>query len=967
MDRNSSSQKIKRAKAELGSTLVMSFVILFFLLVWGMLVVKIEGNYSTRATLTLDVVSASNAASNASPVPAQMFEVACNHLRQTINFGPGGCDPAFFPPVANSPVNLAYNNVQSQDGTFQCKKIDFRYDPGLLTAVQLTQRELCIDITECENLSGFIIPWVTNEPYKFGASACSGLKPAAVMMALDMSQKMHELHAFYQRIPPAPFLDRTLTPYTGLSVANNTLMRENSLPMVYDSYLPTLPAQFGLSPAGIYTFPFSTKEVSTIAGISNNWGTSPPPVHTNLIASMPLVVPQTTTVNPGLSTITQPDPIQYMPFFGQGNGGATADVMTWTTAGSSANFRWRHGVLTMNELSHRCFGPRKLWTQRIAQQFMYMLDNYQIPFGALTYSNWIIGLMPYIPYHHRLDATWPAAAGVNLRTLNLPLMGPDPTLLAGLPGADPKYIDNQFGNLNNPAVTPGILDRTTNFSLIYQPMSICARETDHQYLAGQPTHVYTALPNPFDLAMPVSVPNTSCGDPTQNGIPTMDAVKSDAIGSLGYDFIFRSRPMPPAVAAWQSDALPLPNTAPTALNIYSGDCFGDRQSNASGNAAPPADFPADDLGAGAPSQSICGNNGANRLLSHMRRDRQDAINIVTAAGTTLNMDDVRVQDVTAPYRVCRDTTTPAAMESTLASLNVSLAVSTLRSGGFTKSGWPLNMNQGVMGATHSGTNPTAAARQRYFSLPTDWNPSNAAQSVYPVHEPVNDALTSGALLNMDQILSDPTWVPDPTQVRRIVVLFSDGNATLSMQEAIAGSFDGAWFPPDPIPAELPVGTPGSTSGPFSIASNESLQLIHSMAQSGIMVVVVSLDDTAIGSPTISNPRLAFSAGLRKPIGEDVGGVSNTQYRFAVCKPCGSGYPGWSAPPALPSCNTPLPGEPAITSTSPDTCFNYPPAKNIYEIKVTRQPGEAWSAYQARMFQRVTVDLNRIINKFTLTK
>ena len=825
---------------------------------------------------------------------------------------------------------------------------------------------------ECQEQGSWIVPLITNEPYKFGASACANLKPPAVMMAVDMSQKLHEIYAGHM-MPPTPLMDPNFDPNSPLSPADGEKMRANSLPGVYESYTDA-PALFSAVPALPYQFPFSTKEVSTIQGVPNEYSSTVPNLIPNFLkTSMPEVVPQTTDLNPTAATTTEPDPIQYLPLLGVGNSqNANDPILKWAgrdpnllndnnsaIADQRKDFRWRHGVLTSHELSQRCFGPRKLWHQRMAQQVMYMLDHNNIPFGTLAYSNWIYGLMPYIPYHHRLAAGFPSSAP--LKTLNLPLMGPSPDSMTSVLGENPQYVEKQFGNYEDSGLG-GLLDRKKNYSLIVQPMSLCSREMKHEVLPNSPLHLFTALPNPYDLEMRVTSDSTQCINPNMNGVPTLDAVKTSTDGQKGISFIFRSQ----SPNTSPEDQSPLPLNQTTAKNIFSGDCFGDLSSDAIDNNSQPANF-FDDLGAGNLDVGICGNNAANYLPNWMRRDRADAENL---SDGKLNVDDVSPEDVTHPYRFCPDTSSPAVLENTLAGINTSVALSSLRSGGFTKSGWPLNIPQSSVVDTHTG-NPAPSARNRYFTGPNDWNNDLAARSVYPVHEPVVDAFTSGALFNMRSILKDTSLIPDQKQVRPIALLFSDGVATVSMQDALAGNHDSAWFPQPPTAAELPTGVPGNQAGPFSLAINESLQVIHERAAHGITVIVVSLEDNDDDAPIIKNTRKVFSGGLRRTLGTRQNAADSSTFKYTLCKPCGN-VSDWKTGPNMvlpPSCTQGWPGvnEPAITEPRPASCFNELPAKNIHEIKIRKESSESWTEYQNRMFERVTISINRIINGYTLSK
>ncbi|MDZ4785603.1 MAG: hypothetical protein SGJ02_05945 [bacterium] len=939
----------KKSKDQKGFVLIfVSFLVLIFL-VWGMLVIKTEQNYSFRADLNVELLSTFNAASNAGPQSERMFEVACYQLGRTFSMVPAAgtdvdnCDSTgFTPSSAGVPVIKNYTNVSFLDGSVKCNNIKFKFDPGFINQTTLRQKEFCIDLSGCETQSNFLIPLVSSEPYLFGASGCTGLKPAAVMVLVDNSRKMFRNYQGPNGfdMPPPVFLHSSSgyvsEPTSDFTSTHEASMVLNSLPMVFDSPLPAYPPRFTQSPKQPYSYPFSTKEYTLSGAIPNQYAGSgqslPPNVERPaFFGSMPNVVPQTATAPTSTGvraspTITNdPDPIQYMSLM---TGGRSTEQ--WATSGNTAlpdmNFPWRHGVMTMNELANRCFNQRKLWTNRIAQQTMYMLEWYGIPFGAAMYSNWIQGLMPYIPYSHRYHPSWPIADRAS--TLDIPVLGPDENDLIALPGGNPQYFEKQFGNFGNLATVPGgLLDKATNFRLVFQPNTLCAREMGHEIVPGalvggpivNAPHVFTAQADPYDFTRTVTANNTVCADTAAHTVPTIEAVPN-------YSFIFRSE------LDGVTDDSP-PPSAPSATIFDAGDCYGDE---ALGNS---------DTLEGFLPRSYCGSQQKFGMPGWMRRDAGDI-----TPSLQRNIDNVLLPSPPAvignPYRICPN---PVEMETTLSSMNVAVAMSSIGAGGFKKSGWPMNI-----GTAPSGDLGGSFERQRYFTPVNSWGAASPTR-VYPEHEPTSDDFTPGAILNSYNILTDPSWIPDPSILRRIVILFSNGSSNLSVRQALQGQMHSAWFQADPPPSVLPTGTDVNVT-PFTTAIKESLQLIHKMAEEGFIVIVVTLQDPTADAQ-VSQVQQFFSYGLRPPIGKAP--PSNTSYAYALCRPCGV---------MSISDGNPLAGEPTVDDPA-NACFCHTKntAKNVHEIKVTRALNETWPQYQTRMFRRVAIDINRILNEFTQTK
>ncbi|RMD84670.1 MAG: hypothetical protein D6808_06625 [Candidatus Dadabacteria bacterium] len=638
------------------------------------------------------------------------------------------------------------------------------------------------------------------------------------------------------------------------------------------------------------------------------------------------------------------------------NGGLETE--TWAEANSYQDYKWRHGVMTQNELAHRCFGPHKYVLQRTVQQFMYMLENLGIPFGAAIFNNWIIPIMPLIPYEDRFGASWPAKYSLNRRsTLDLPVLGPDPVDVNNV-----DYVSVEFGDpsISFPSDNTDPVkyanytrfSREAVFDRILQPMTICARDMNIDIRQGEPgaepLHIFRALPDPYDLSRPL-YPSTTCLDATKHQVPTLER------GLL--NFIFRGA----EASAGKTD--PQHSSGNSYPTIHSGDCFGDQLDDFKAPYSKDSLYPDPEINK---YSSPCYYT-ATELPEWMTRDRSDAISSNDIGCSSdydppnycFNRDDVNVSEIIAPYRLCPDTKTE--LENTLSNINAATVLSTIRAGGFSKSGYPLNVPA-------EATFPIANAKERYLTSPE-------SLYVYPQREdPIEDDFLPGAFMTAYNIISSSgTTIPNPNNYNRVVVVFTDGVSRVSFDDVVGKDFNytdwgqgGAWFSSIPSSDVLPI-FEKVTSDPFPYSETsikEALQLIHTMVDDGIKVVVVILDridkngwDNAL--------QQFFIDGLKEPIGET--DTVGTTYRYALCKKCGAGEI-WT------NCNLPLSHEPAITANNPQNCINKPPREGIVLIQATKlfsttpgDPTETYSTFHKRAFSSILPSLNRAINTFTLSK
>ncbi|MCB9029972.1 MAG: hypothetical protein H6619_02895 [Deltaproteobacteria bacterium] len=954
--------KLRSSREESGAGYVIFFFLIGFLLlfVYGMMTIKSAEVLTTRTRLNNAIISALNAASNVGPAQADMVQVACQHLGLDFNI-----------PLANCPTtNFSWNDIGFKNNDHICD-IKVTYTDEVINAVTIKGAELCIELDNCRAQFNFT-NLLSTTPYIGGAEGCAVKKPPVAMVGVDFSSPSYRI--FDYEIPPTHFAHSDAG--GALTSVQDQLLEDRGLPMLYESYLPGIPPAFlgaGPPPDPSYITPFATKEITM--GVNGNGVPTQDVVISTLVPSdkataylqsYPDVVPQTIShlQSSSYAGTIPPDPMQYIPRM---DGGPFTRAWASTIP---AQYKYRHGVMTQTELAYRCFGPHKLWTQRVAQQFMYMLERDQVPFGAFTYSNWIIPLMPLISYEDRYSGGMPAAfAGDERTTLKLPTLGPSPGAFQGsLTGKD--YILQEFGNTDllpvdttDPSTYEDYqqLTRQAAFDRLLQPMSICAREMSLDIrpdaLPGPDVQIFTALPNFYDLTTSVA-PSTQCADPTKHQIPTLDR-------NL-LNFIFRSSPSWAPVTNNSLDSANPPKDFPASVNIRSGDCFGDQRSNTvavlndnkdslwpNPNPLSPTSGPFN-----SPCYEPPFTDG--KMPAWMDRDRINATPNPFVAGCSTtglptgecyNRDEVTTNYITDPYRICPDVTTPGAMENTLdaTNLNVASAMSTIRAGGFSKSGY------GILDTTDD-SNLVTGARSLYLG-------SVESSNVYPKREyTTTDSLSSGALLNMYNVFSNTTFVPEPEKVKRVAVIFTNGLIELSLYQVLRDTFHGAWFPPPPTPDVLSVNAGALADNPdpvpFFRSIKETVQMAHRMVDEGIEVVVV-LDDYPLNS-TDENKKKVLIDGLKPPLAS-VTPDANT-YRYAMCKDCTTfGL----------ACNTPLDGEPNFTVVNPDLCINEPIREGITLVHITKKyaglGNETYSQYKDRLFKRVTIELNRVINRFDISK
>ncbi|MCB9029976.1 MAG: hypothetical protein H6619_02915 [Deltaproteobacteria bacterium] len=955
------------------------FILIFFLIgftvlfMYGMIVLKTEQMYTTRLELNNFVASTLNAVANGATNSSEMQRITCNQLKTRFDLGSIDCSTASFP----------LSEARFNDGRYKCD-VNFTYTPRNIVPGNIQPEEACLKIDNCKSTFTFL-QYLSSNPYIAGAEQCMEKKPPVVMIMADYSRSI--VKAFNSDTTPPPFLHSDAG-YPVLTSAEEDLLIDRSLPFMYDSYLPTQQISFpgAVGVAGPYTpydLPFSRKEITMPGGngVDSVGDTilSLSTINSAYLQSMPDVVPQTEGYG-NVSTYAAPlppDPVQYIPGINGGN-----KTKAWAEQQPNyTNYKYRHGVMTQNELAQRCFAPHKLWYQRMIQQFMYMLDDNEIPFGALAYSNWIMPIMPLVPYEIRSGGEWGTYSTTNgadiYSTLDVHTLGPNPVSLPGtLNGRD--FVAEQFGNtdaLPTDTTDDGLpanyqnytaLNRQSAFDRILQPMTICAREMNHEVRPG--LHAFSALPDAFDYSR-VLEPNTVCADNSKHQIPTLER------GLL--NFVFRSN------KNWlttsnEDDDLPeyangIPNGGSievTANEIYPGDCFGDQMSILFGTVQTPDGkdslLPQPDLNPPYNRLSPCFVNTwvtiGQRIPPYMSRDRNDAqVSNATGCNTQTggidnacyNRDEVVPSDVTNPFRVCSDLT---AIDTTLnpSNLNAASALSALRAGGFTKSGYPIDLPR----TSPSIPDLTPNARDLYLT-------SVESLNVYPKREPLVDDFTSGALVNAYNILNSSTGVsPNPNDVKRVAVLFTDGVSNLSMYDVLDGRHHSAWFPNEPVADVLPVRAGQAVQepdgAPFIRAVKESLQVIHRMVDDGIEVVIVMIDYPTNAAD--ENKRKVFIDGLREPIGRAA--ATNSSYAYAICKDCN--YFGLD-------CSAQLDGEPAISSTTPETCHKKHTRAGIDLVRVSKlyNPGgaddENYSEFQQRIFHRVAIELNRIIHRFKPSK
>ncbi len=913
---------IKRVKDQGGWVIVFLLMCVVFLLAYGFLIIQTEETYTDRAQFNLDISSAlfagsnagsgTNANSNVDSGPGVMFEVACNQLGRKLNSAQmNNCDPASFVATANAVglMSLEFSPVDAVSNAFSCK-VKYDYNPGLIDSGQIQAQSFCIDVKDCARTGS--VPIIAAAPYLMGGSGCVGLKAPATFVLSSISPRQGQV--FNGQYAPPPFMHSTAG-NSGFAL-NNTLLESNSLPLMWDSHLGGVyPGHYSASPMVPYFAPFATKEtrnsnftivpnidpIITGALSDSAYANSLPPVSSQTYAGG-LVLPQSL------------DPIQYISGL---SGSHAGDIFTWGgtgflgtvpagPTGPTSRVPYRAGIATQNHLDQVCFGPFKYWFQRAVQQALYMLDSYGIPFGLAAYSNSTIPLMPYVPYHHRYSASWPAPWNSQPRsTLILPLGGPDDGAIGTIP--DPTYTLSQFGNLNNVTIPPGAgttLNKQTSLNLLYQGMSICAREMGHEirtgtnvningFTSGNAPHIFTALPNAYDVNMPVVHSTNSCSNLTN---PTMEG--NIEVGSSGFTiqrgFNFRGEG---TISAGEC-AFNVGPTQGSTSNRYREVCI-------SQIAAPAGYFPASMVNA-------------------------------TIGGEPPNIDPSLAR---IPYRTC--------LNDPAQTPNAAVALSTLRLGGVMKSGYP---------APQAAMIPVAIANpeNRYFTNVT-------AANVYPNYEPTatQSDFAIGALYQAYNTFRDPNFIPvaQKESIRRMAIIYMDAVPSITMANCLQGRNQCMYFPRNPILSREFPSVTYPAAFPANNAVREFAELAHRMVEEGIEVVLTFIDH-----PNASNPQKDFLFNaLRDPLGKQT--TTSGTLNYALCKSYSKSYTCGSPIDGNEPGYDPLYlGNPAACD-----CVNKPPRKGIHIIPVQQQDGEQYSVFQARMFTATTIALNRILHRYTPIK
>ncbi len=319
-------------------------------------------------------------------------------------------------------------------------------------------------------------------------------------------------------------------------------------------------------------------------------------------------------------------------------------------------------------------------------------------------------------------------------------------------------------------------------------------------------------------------------------------------------------------------------------------------------------------------------------------------------GEQINVDPA---PAVAPFRTC--TADPAQTP------NAAVAYSTLPLGGIMKSGYPAPRPQTIPPPPALPAPEIADAMQRYFTPVT-------ASNVYPNYQPPvnNSDFPFGSLYSAYQSFKNSNIIPNKDAVRRLAVVYMNSTPSITLPDCLAGRFQCMFFPRSPFldtPSSFPsfgVGV-ATVPAPFTNAIREYAELVHRMVEEGIEVVVVYIGPFLPG-PT-SGPtspyaqRDALFTALRPPVGTDLTDTSAPNY--ALCK-------GATLLPA--GCSTSFAGEPLTADPSTAcNCEQQPPRQGINIINLTQQAGEDFSVYQQRIFNRTTIELNRIMNDFKPVK
>jgi len=921
---------INRIKDQHGWVIALMLVCFLFLLTYGFLVIEAEKNLADRARLNIDVTSALNAAANvgsgtnSNPQvdsgPGVMFQVACNHLGYRLNGTQmNNCNPADFVATANSNgvMTQAFSTVDSIDTSIRCK-VKFDYNPGVITQTTIRGQSLCLDVSECQRTL-LPISLLSTIPYKMGGSGCIGMKPPVAFVIASISPSLGRIYNNNNQLPPPPFL-HTSAGNGGFSF--DAELQRTSLPLMWDSHLtPFYSGHFSSEPRIPYFTPFATKEVKTsVVPVQNQDTVVGGAVGTAFIQSMPNVPRQTYSplaVDTGLSL----DPIQYMNWAVgtiDGSNGPLWGDAGWVALSNSANLKSRAAAATQTHLANLCFSPFRMWFHRTVQQFLYMLDSYGYPFALSAYSNGEIPLMPYVPYQHRYSPTWTSAAvpptwGDSPRsTLVLPVMGPNALQTATL--GSPAYISDQFGNTNNGIInntlTAGafgnVLNDTTALSMLYQGMSLCAREMLHEVqtntlytgvTSNAAPHLFTALPNAYNVNMPVALPTSPCTPEVQPTIEQTIEINGTG-GTANRGFVFRS-----------------------------------------GGSVPPGECgPGIDYVGGSNYRNICTD------LINFPTEMVNATPVWAPppTGEVANIDPV---NITSPYRACLTN------QAEIPLPNAAVALSTLRIGGIMKSGWPAPK------PSANTVNTTVAPQTRYFT-------GIDSPNVYPSFEavPSISEFPTGSLYKaFNTFTNQPQYIPDPTALRKMVTIFMDQPPKITIPDCINGVQQCMFFPLNPVASgAFPDFTVSGLAVPFPATNpvREFIEMVQRMVEADINVAIVFIDHYS-ASPNISRDFIIDA--LRDPIGKQLTSTGSLQY--ALCRRTALGAYGCGTPlPGEPVYYPSFAGEATACN-----CVNNPPRRGVYIVSVTQKSEETYSNFQNRLFPKITIALNRAINQFVSIK
>ncbi len=953
-----------KKSGEQGFILLASGMLILVLILFAAVYFSSARNTQQRTELHHKVLSALNAAINSGPDAVGFFEAACNSIK-ALGFSNSSilaCNSSTdFPEIAADPGHRVadYSGVISADGTLICDRVKFDYTPArteLGTPPIQIPPKFCIDVSCQDNALSFLDTSIT----KIGTSSCIASKPVAAYMAIDFSSS---LHAVFQNSYNGSDIVATIPP-SFATLGNDTYFSENSISATARYYTqpdsPSCQGCLGLSnsealhrivdlqPIGIKDYllpdgtlsrpislPFNTKEYDRVGNVLpatamniNRFVDNPDGLSDNVLRSLPDIVNVACISTGGGSDDDEddgsgsgsgegdgcgpddaPDPIQFVASsMSEGDPGQAMiepSMRAWWAppteqyytplnqeVPAEMNFNRLHslargGHLVQNALMQRFAGAFLYIYKQAAEQILYFMGSQRVRSGVIGFSNWIIPFVPLYPEQFFQNAAFDEFFGKDITDLKVG--GPELSAVPPNPDAGAGTNDYnllQFGLARDEAIE------------VTQRISLGARWLEHEVVPGY--RPYTALPNPYDSAMPITI-DTECEHPdVRYYYPQVFG--SDGRCYRSEDISNFPQHMPICSAA----------TIPGYCRHRISDICSD-PGTFGGN--PSLDTWGDDadvnLTALDPSSGVEEN-----FFSGLFGD-QDDFNVgdYIASGTAPTITESMIR---WPWRWCRDNPP-----------NVATAIQATLSGAYSKNGEEI-----------SQARPAPGTLDRATAL----NSPN-----FPRHTGVPSTFTSLAALIATRALSDP-YLVSANQEKLLILLFDGApQNSLLRAQATRGRFGSYIFVDPASPEELPPSYNAEGLNEESVATLETLHILHTFVDHGGKVLLVFLS-----SGVDQGMKQIFLTALREPNAaptSDPGVPNNSSYNF--CKHS-------SVPPGVMN----LGQQPVSAQTcDPDA----EPRPGFIVVDIPKDPSTTYDQYRQQVYQQVILQALPVISNFKVSK